>query len=276
MDYAVTNAKSYLGFRLCLRLDVPGSSEEAGRCSTPVEPPRREGETMTDNDIQRAKQFVLYWRGQAGENRQPPAVGLNQALLFLVDALQALAALTADLAARGETIKGLEAAMELAALDIIFFHHDREGKVKPAINCNDQFAHAADAESIAWNEIPELLNRVKANGENEATKWVAERRQAKPLPRVQERLDREDALVAALRAQLIEERWQKNRAEFYREHDEIGPGQACGSPKTRDYPESGCHGWGWYAPELDPRHAYTPDDWRRDARAELAAEGKIK
>jgi hypothetical protein len=51
-----------------------------------------------------------------------------------------------------------------------------------------------------------------------------------------------------LQAQLIEERWQKDRAEFKAEHGENACAK-CTQIQSRD-----------------PRHAYTPDDWRNRAR----------
>jgi hypothetical protein len=72
-----------------------------------------------------------------------------------------------------------------------------------------------------------------------------------------------------LEKQLIEERWQKDRAEFAIEH-----------PMAVSRDDSPlfclkCHGGEPDHRWNDPRHAYTPDDWRRDAIAELKAEGKL-
>lgn len=73
------------------------------------------------------------------------------------------------------TVEEMEAAMYLVADDVIgLSRHDSE--IKPFVMCNDFFAPAADGEDIEWNELPELLKRVRSGGEREGLRWVAERR----------------------------------------------------------------------------------------------------
>lgn len=73
------------------------------------------------------------------------------------------------------TREELEAALELAALDVLYFGLRGE-VVQPSVLCNDFFAPAADGEDIDWRELPELLVRVRRDGEMAGLHWVAEKR----------------------------------------------------------------------------------------------------
>jgi hypothetical protein len=91
-------------------------------------------------------------------------------------------------------IKQLEAAIEMAANDDIFFNWDwweddvknkkREAQVVPLANLNDTFAYAtADAETIPWKNIIELRDKSKVD-KWALTRWAIEKRGQGALPEV--------------------------------------------------------------------------------------------
>ena len=111
----------------------------------------------------------------------------------IVRALDEIADLKARLAA-------MDAALELAAVDKLYFSRRDDGAVVPIISCSDVFAFAcADGEEIEWKDIPALLEKVKAEGWPAAVKWVSEKRGGlKPMKSAQEDMTRYEALQARL------------------------------------------------------------------------------
>lgn len=92
----------------------------------------------------------------------------------------------------------LKASIQLAADDEAYFiHKGPDGKIYPGLLLNDTFCYAcADGETIEWDQVVALRDRIREGGWPEGIRWAQEEGQdhfkLKPIPEVQHAINDHD------------------------------------------------------------------------------------
>lgn len=121
------------------------------------------------------------------ENREDFAVPMDVAWRQCDEERRELLIANDGLAAK---VAQYEAAFQLAADDQIMFFRRGE-QVFPAILVNDTFYYAcADAETVDWSVMPELLDEYRTQGWPVVVERVATMRNLRPLPDVERAMEK--------------------------------------------------------------------------------------